>query len=200
MTYRFKWLSLPCVVVLLFVRVAVAADYQIDQDARNSVTFISDAPIEDITGVTSAIDGFVSWLADSLQEGTEFDSSEFYFEVELAGLKTGIGLRDRHLRENYLETEEFPYASLAGQIDSVRFVIDTAIVHVSGIFSIHGVEQPFGTVCSVTQSGTSYRVSSAFEIRLTDYNIEVPSLMFLKVNEVIEVRLDFYLRPMDPVE
>ena len=71
-----------------------------DLKAKNLVAFISDAPIEDIEGVTSAIDGYVIWSGDSLTLDANYESSEVYFEVELAGLKTGIGLRDSHLRDN----------------------------------------------------------------------------------------------------
>ena len=191
---------LSLVLALCLAQVAIAGNYQVDLNAKNRVTFISDAPIEDIEGVTSAIDGYVSWPGDSLTPGADYESSEVYFEVELAGLKTGIGLRDRHLRDNYLETDLYPYAFLAGHIVGVQIAKDTSRVELSGTFTIHGVERPFGTTCSVVRTGTTYHVMSEFEIRLTEHHIEVPSLMFLKVNEVIAVKLNFYLRSMDPVE
>jgi len=191
---------LSLVLALSLAQVAIAGNYQVDLNAKNLVTFISDAPIEDIEGVTSAIDGYVSWSGDSLTSGADYDSSEVYFEVELDGLKTGIGLRDRHLRNNYLETDLYPYAFIAGRILGVEIAGDTSRVEISGTFTIHGVERPFGTICTVVRTGPTYHVMSEFEVRLTEHNIEVPSLMFLKVNEVISVKLNFYLRPMDPAE
>lgn len=191
---------LSLAIALCLAQVATAGNYQVDTKAQNTVTFISDAPIEDIEGVTSAIDGYVSWSGDSLTSGSDYEGSEVYFEVELAGLKTGIGLRDRHLRDNYLEADLYPYAFIAGHIVGVQIANDTSKVEISGSFTIHGVERPFGTICSVVRTGTTYHVMSEFEVRLTEHNIEVPSLMFLKVNEVIAVKLDFYLQPMDPAE
>ena len=164
------------IIALCSVQVAAAAGFQVDREAQNSVTFISDAPIEDIEGVTSAIDGYVSWRADSLIEGPEYDSSEFYFEVELAGLQTGIGLRDRHLRENYLETDTYPYASLAGKLEEVEFTEDTWSVSISGLFAIHGVERPLSTTCKAVRMGDSFRVFCQFEVHLTEHNIEVPTI------------------------
>ena len=84
-----------------------------NRDHDNLVRFISQAPIEDFDGVTDRIDGYV------LLDGLRFESSaggpetEFYLEVELASLDTGIGLRNRHMRENYLEVEEYPYATFS---------------------------------------------------------------------------------------
>jgi polyisoprenoid-binding protein YceI len=175
----------------------LALDLQLDRNAAHNVTFISDAPVEDIEGVTSAIDGYVSWTGDSLASGTRYDSSEFYFEVELNGLETGIGLRDRHMRENYLETEKFPYASFSGSIAGVEVAGDTSLVRIAGTFLLHGEEQAMTLVCKVRPDEMSYHVTTQFEIRLPDFKIEVPSLMFLKISEVIAVKIDFYLKPME---
>ena len=75
----------------------------VDKSAENMVKFISDAPIEDFEGVTSSIDGYLFWEGDDL-----LNQSELYFEVDLNTVDTGIGLRNRHMRENYLHTDKFP--------------------------------------------------------------------------------------------
>ena len=42
----------------------------------------------------------------------EDDGSVVKFTVPLASLETGIGLRDRHMREKYLQVDKYPDAVL----------------------------------------------------------------------------------------
>ncbi|MEW5925464.1 MAG: YceI family protein, partial [Candidatus Zixiibacteriota bacterium] len=174
---------------------AEASEYHVDKAAANLVKFISDAPIEDFEGITDRIDGYVLFVKEHLAPGNDFDSSEVYFEVELNGLDTGIGLRNRHMRENYLETDIFPYAVFEGRLASVnekspgKFDVVT-----EGLMKIHGVEQTVSFDGTVMSDGNGYRVNYDFTVKLSDYNIEIPSLMFMKINEIIQIKLDFYVR------
>lgn len=174
---------------------ALATEYHLDREKNSTVKFISEAPFEDIEGVTDKIDGYVLWEGTRFGGESNFSNSEFYFEVELAGLETGIGLRNRHMRDNYLETDQFPYASYKGKIaevvlDSVNYYSVTS----EGIFSIHGVDRAVSIIALVSRIDTYLRVYCEFEIKLTDYNIDIPSLMFLKINETIQLFLDYYLK------
>lgn len=173
----------------------LAAEYHLNRDKTNLVKFISEAPIENFEGVTDKIDGYVLWEGAGFGVDSNFTNSEIYFEVELAGLDTGIGLRNRHMRDNYLETDLFPYASYKGRITAV--VLDSAnyyTVKSEGIFSIHGIERALSISALVSTIDTNLRVYCEFDIKLTDYNIDIPSLMFLKINETIHLVLDYYLK------
>ena len=172
-----------------------SAEYHVDLSARNQVKFISDAPIEDFEGVTDKIDGYVLWESESLTEGENYDKSEIYFEVELKSLDTGIGLRNRHMRENYLETEKYPYARYRGKIARVKSSPSGGFVIVSeGDFEVHGVTRAVTIFGEVTGDGNVYHVVSKFNIKLPDSKIDVPSLMFLKINEIIKLELEFNLK------
>ncbi|MBU1983946.1 YceI family protein, partial [bacterium] len=74
-------------------------------DKQNSVRFVSDAPTEKIVGKTNQISATLELDPDNVAA-----TAVGVFEVDLTTLKTGIGLRDRHMRENHLETDEFPVA------------------------------------------------------------------------------------------
>jgi len=181
--------------LLFLAGAAGAAEYHVDRGAKNHVKFISDAPIEDFEGVTGSIDGYVLWEGDSLKEGEDHPGSELYFEVELANLDTGIGLRNRHMRENYLETDKYPYARYRGKISRIKPSPSGGFVVISdGEFEVHGVSKPVTIIGEVSGDGKSYHVISKFDVRLPDHNIDVPSLMFMKINEIIKLELDFHLR------
>ena len=175
---------------------AVAQEYQVDLGRSRSVRFVSDAPIEDFEGTTELIDGYVLIEEGSPGAGDAVAGGELYFEVDLASLDTGIGLRNRHMRENYLETERFPFASYEAEIVGAQ--VDPGggwIVTATGTFQVHGVGRPMTAECPVSPVGDGFRVRCEFQLRLPDHDIEIPSLMFLKINEVIELAVDFHVSP-----
>ncbi len=177
-----------------------AGEYQVDRAADNKVVFVSDAPLDDFEGTTGKIDGYVLFDGDALSPDLDLDSSEVYFEVDLGSLDTGIGLRNRHMCENYLETEQYPYATFKGKLVSIDSCgADSCTVRSSGTMSIHGVDKPVEIVCTVVPLKDGYRVASDFTVRLPDYEIEVPSLMFMKINEEIALHLDFALKKIEAV-
>jgi polyisoprenoid-binding protein YceI len=172
-----------------------AEEYHVDREETNTVKFISDAPFEDFEGVTDKIDGYVLWNGTKLSPDSDYSNREFYFEVELASLDTGIGLRNRHMRENYLETDTYPYVSFKGKLTSVA--VDSAddySITGAGIFSLHGFDREISIIANVFNDENGIKVQSEFDIKLSDYNIEIPSLMFLKINETIHLILDFHLK------
>lgn len=177
---------------------ALAAEFHVDTDAERRVVFVSDAPIESFDGVTEKIDGYAVLPADRLADVTDFSQTKFYIEVDLASLDTGIGLRNRDMREDYLHTDEFPYAMYSGSIDSVTSLNDsTFLSYTSGDLTIHGVTKSHTTTDTVTARNGRYHVASHFPVALPDHHIEIPQLMFLKINEVVELDLWFVLKRVD---
>jgi polyisoprenoid-binding protein YceI len=174
---------------------ASTAEYNIDTSKDNLVRFISDAPLEDFDGVTDQIDGYVFWEGDVLPEDMSgLESSELYFEVKLATLDTGIGLRNRHMRDNYLETDKYPYASFKARLNEIRQLSDTLYSAIAaGQMSIHGNENPLRVTTTIIPHDKGFRIKCNFEVNLDDFDIEVPKFMFLKISEIIRLELDFYL-------
>ena len=182
-----------------FVTRLAAQEYHVDLSKPNRVTFISRAPIDNFEGVTDRIDGYAFWEGDGLVEGTAFEGSEMYFEVELNGLDTGIGLRNRHMRERYFQTDKYPYATYTGVIRRVDAAEGGALaVTSSGTMAIHGKEQSITIPCTATADGSGYRIQCRFQVLLSDYDIEIPSLMFMKISETIQLDLDFFVRRVEP--
>jgi len=167
-----------------------ATEIQVDKSQKNLVRFISDAPIEDFDGTTNKIDGYAIW------EGNEpLQKSEIYLEVDLASIDTGIGLRNRHMREHYLETDKYPRAEYSGKLTKAEKQSDTVYkVATEGKMTIHGVENPFAAEGTVTVDGMLFRVQVSFPIKLSDYKIKIPKIMFYKIDETMDLQLNFYLR------
>lgn len=172
-----------------------AQEYHVDGEADNRVVFISRASIEEFEGVTDRVDGYVLLDGEGVRAGSDFAGSALYFEVDLASLDTGIGLRNRHMRDNYLEVGDHPFATFEGAIERIDASTSGFQVVSRGLFAVHGVEQPRTLECGATPDGDGWRVTCAFDVNLTDHQIEIPRIMFLKLAEDIRVEIDMRLRP-----
>lgn len=98
------------VFLIIFFQNSVT-ELQVDHTKKNLVRFISDAPIENFEGITNNIDGYIYFEQEDFT-----NNSELYFEVDLRTIDTGIGLRNRHMRDNYLETDQYPFTFFSGKI------------------------------------------------------------------------------------
>lgn len=186
-----------CITAILFILSATAsgAEYNVDREKANSVVFISDAPFEDFEGTTSHIDGFAFWPGNEFGPDIDMSRTKIHFEVELATLKTGIGMRDKDMREDYLETDKYPYAVFDGKLTSITTTGENSFrVNASGEFEVHGVKKRREFSADVTFIDDHVKIVGSFGVDLNDHDIEVPSLLFLRINELIEVELEFYLK------
>jgi len=176
--------------ILLIAQATFPQEHFVDKGKNNLVKFISKTPIESFEGVTNQIDGYMYWEGESLT-----NKSQLYFEVNLDALDTGIGLRNRHMKENYLETFRYPYAQFNGKVVKEDAEPNNkSKVTVDGEMFIHGVAKKLTISGTIEKNKPSYRIQSEFTIKLSDYKIEVPSLMFMRISEEIKLVLDFFIK------
>lgn len=179
--------------VLIFSITTSASEYQVDRNKENLIKFISDAPIEEFEGITNNIDGYIN-----LPSFEQLNESQIYFEVDLETLDTGIGLRNRHMRENYLETEIFRYAFFDGVFNSAELVSENEYnVTVFGRINIHGIEKEISISGNLIKNRKQLSIETSFEISLTDFQIDVPELMFMKINENIKIECKIFTKEID---
>ncbi len=194
-------ISTCLVCLVLAFAPAHGLECHVDTSRENQVTFYSDAPIDDFEGVTDRIDGYVYWAESELQEDIQYDKTDLYFEVELDALDTGIGLRNRQMKNDYLETEKYPYATFSGKITEVKKSGgDEFLVTTDGELTIHGQTKDYTIECRVNRDAPAYRIRCEFQVSLPDFSIEVPSLMFMKISETIDLELDYYVRAINTEE
>ncbi len=174
----------------LAISVSYAAEFHVDKQQKNLVKFISDAPMEDFEGTTNKIDGYMT--NDGIDK---LVGSEVYFEVDLNSVSTGIGLRDRHMREDYLHTDKHKFTSFKGKINNATKVSDSEYdFTANGKKTIHGVTKDIIIKGKIFKSGNGYKVKANWAIKLPDYNIEVPKFMFLRINDEIKLEVEFNLK------
>ena len=172
--------------------------YQVALESDRLVRFTSSTAIDEFEGTTERLDGLVLLNTEELTDRTGGAESEIYLEVDLASLDTGIGMRDRQMRNSYLEVDRYPYAAFGGTIEQVVSLPGEMFqVTTQGILGIHGIEQERALTCNLATVNEGYRVNCSFSVFLSDHDIEIPKLMFLKLNNEIRMDLNFILEPVE---
>lgn len=174
--------------LLLLVTLTLPASFTTAQPystERGTVSFTSRVPLHTFTGTSEHLNGFVN-----------LDSREVDFHVDLETLRTGIGKRDRDMRDA-LETDRFPFAEFTGRLTTAINTESTApqTARVQGTFTIHGVSRPRTISGTLQKVQGGYRLRASFEVRLDAHQIEPPRLLMVKVNQVQQVEIDALLRP-----
>lgn len=183
--------SLFLIVVLLSAySYSFSAEYHVDKSQKNLVRFISETPVENFDGKTDKIDGY--FIAESIEK---LKGSELYFETQVGTFETGIGLRNRHMREDYLHTEKYPLSHFKGNITDSKMISETEYdVTAKGKLFLHGVTKDITINGKIYKLKDGFKIKSDFVVKLTDYKIKVPKFMFVRISEDIQLQLDFSVK------
>ncbi len=124
--------------------------------------------------------------------------------VDLKTLETGIGLRNTHLRDSYLEVgrgEGFEKAVLSnlklGDVDPGTFQGRTAF---TGDLALHGTKKQVTGEAEIHREGTSFRVNATFPVRTSDYGIAKPQYLGVGVREEVQVKVTLALSAVPVAE
>jgi polyisoprenoid-binding protein YceI len=166
------------------------------EDKNSNVTFESESDFETILGHTHTASGQVQ--AD-LDAGT----GSVDVRIPVAALDTGIELRNKHLQSSdWLDAKQFPDIRFVSR--SARKLEDGAW-EILGDFSLHGVAKPITVRAQVKPipaetaraaglgKGDWLRVSTPFEVKLSDFGVEVPGKLAGRVSDVWKVKLNLFV-------
>ena len=170
---------------ILFLILFSSVDAQEFKGEKGEIVFISQAPLSEFEGKSQALNGLV-----------DFDKNLLDFFIDLNTLKTGIGLRDRHMRENYLETKKFPFAEFTGKMKTVPNLEPGKSQNVVAVgkFKIHGVEREIEVPGQLTLQGNELLLKASFKVLLSDHNISIPKMMFYELAEEQIVNISIRLK------
>lgn len=179
-----KYLFSILLTLLIFPAITVAQSYQTE---NGTAVFHSEVPLHTFSGTSEHLTGMIS---------LEDKTIDFYLDLET--LRTGIGKRDRDMRET-LETDEYPFAEFLGELtsDFDTTSTDEQAVHAVGNFTIHGVENEIEVEGTLQMTDEGLLLKADWILLLKDYDIEPPSLLFVKVDQEQKIEIEALLKPVD---
>jgi len=168
-----------------------------DKYSRNQVSFFSTTPLEDITGISNAVKGKVTFNVADVK------SLKGSISIPVASIKTGIDLRDEHLRsDNWLDAETYPEITfMIKKVGDIKVTADSKLeAKVTGDFTAHGVTKEVVANVTITYLDESEQtkqrapgdllgVQATFNIVLSDYDVE-NMIVGQKVSENIEISIN----------
>jgi polyisoprenoid-binding protein YceI len=143
--------------------------------------------LENVTAVTTALSGIAG-------VDREKGAAVVRFRTLVASLKTGIDLRDEHLRgSDWLDAAKHPHI----EFESTRATRkDDKTWTVEGKFTLHGQTRPLTLDVEVVEipaelvkkahwgDKAGLRCAGQFKVKLSDYGVKIPSAAVAKVSDV----------------
>jgi polyisoprenoid-binding protein YceI len=112
------------------------------------------------------------------------------FQVRLATLETGIAVRDRHMRDEYLEVGTYPTATL--RIPRAALPANVPAGSCRGELTLHGRTHPVDVAFHLN-GGSGYDVSATMQVDMRDYGIQSPKYLGVTVKPLVDVSVDFHM-------
>ncbi len=112
--------------------------------------------------------------------------------VDLDSLDTGMSLRNKHMKEKYLQVSKYPKAKLIIK----KYKLDpqwsmqnpkTGELTIPAEVVIHGKSKPVNVKARIDDNA---KVQSDFEVQITDFNIDIPSFMGVTVADKVKVEIE----------
>jgi polyisoprenoid-binding protein YceI len=165
---------------------------------RNQATFFSTTPLEDITGMSSDVWGSISFDIEDVENTLKGEVL-----ISTASLKSGIDLRDEHIRSaDWLDAEQFPNISFnIKEVTGIEKIKgNKIIVKVLGEFTAHGVTKDVESevtlvyleeneMTKMRAPGDLLGVRANFNINLTDYGVQ-HMVLGKRVSDEIEINVN----------
>lgn len=164
--------------------------------ASSQVRFTSKPPLR-VVGKTNQIRGTV---VGNLSSPSSLIAE---FSVALDSLDTGINQRNKTMRDKCLETNKYPNVTfkLSKILRPVRPGEKTQ-VEIEGIFDLHGIKRTEKLLVNVLYDNASKKlnINAEFLIRLSDYQIKRPHILFFQLSDLIKINLDLALSPSSLID
>lgn len=164
------------IIVIIFIGIQTIVNGQIYSGIDGSLSFTSDAPLE-----------VISAKSENLQGALDLSKKTFAFKLYIRSFDGfNSPLQKEHFYENYLEADLYPNATFTGKIiENINEGENK--VRAKGLLSIHGVENEVIIMIDVNKEKEIITFKSDFKVKLDDYNIELPKIVYQKIAETVDV-------------
>jgi polyisoprenoid-binding protein YceI len=153
---------------------------------KSTVTFFSDAAIEDIKADNAASSSIFN-----------IETGEIAFSIPIKDFEFAKDLMKQHFNEKYMDTEKFPKSTFAGIISGYDpSASGEQKSTAKGKLFIHGVTQQVELPGTLEFTGDKIIARSKFMVKLKDYKVKIPQLLWQNIAEEVEVTIEFTFKPM----
>lgn len=143
------------------------------------------------TGVARAVDARVV-----VREQGESFAADVEARIDAATITTGIALRDRQMRRDFLQTDRYPAITFRGTaVPRDRPGGLPFAVTLRGPLTIRGVSREVEIPLRVTALADRYLAEGQVTLRLSDFRIPIPRFFIFVAEDPVVVTLKIRLTP-----
>ena len=105
-----------------------------------------------------------------------------------------LGLMEEHFNENYLESNIYPTSTFEGYIenfDKISLENNFQEISIKGTLTIKGESNEILAVGFLKKNNNKIELKSSFSVKLSEYNIKIPRVVFKKIDEEIKINLNY---------
>lgn len=147
--------------------------------AESHISFYSSAPVEDIEAVSTQ--------SRSLFEA---NGGNIAIVIPINSFEFDKKLMQEHFNEKFMESHQYPEATFTGTFSGYEpHKAGPQQVKARGKLMIHGVTRPLEAVGTLEFEGDQVFMEATFPLRVSDFDIEIPKLLFYNIAEEVEVRV-----------
>jgi polyisoprenoid-binding protein YceI len=120
------------------------------------------------------------------------DAKNVTLTVSVGSLTTGVELRDKHMKETYLEAPKFPEAKLV--IEKGCLALPESgekSGECPAAFTLHGETKGVTVKYKAAVAGKSVDVDASFVANFLDHGVQEPKYMGIKVKPLVDVKAKF---------
>ncbi len=169
-----------CTAIFLY---ALSSNAQKVFTKNGNISFHSKTTLENIDATSNQVMSVLVMATGDLQ-----------FSVLVKSFHFPKALMEEHFNESYIESDKYPKATFKGKIadiSKVNFTKDgTYAVTVSGDLTLHGVTKATSTTGSIIVKSGKASAVSTFNLKLADYNINIPSVAKSNISEMITIKVN----------
>jgi len=169
--------------ILLLLMGRTVAFAQVYTAQNGTATFEAKMPLNSYIGETDQLEGSI-----------DFTTGKVDFTVPVKSIKTGNEKRDGHMYE-LLEAQKNPKVVFKGQLTE-DFDLDTTSKHTvkaKGDFTLAGSTRQITLPLDLNPVSKGIQLKASWSLLITDYGLERPSLMFIKVKDQHDLSVDVLL-------
>jgi len=135
-----------------------------------------------------------SVTGDVTPDGDQSGAVRGTLHVDLQTLETGIGIRDRHMKNNYLEVEKGAGFSTA-TIDDIRVEKLDGKSTFTGVLTLHGQKKKISGAADLQQRDGRIKVQAQFALKVSDFEIPAPTYLGVGVRDEIQIKVSLMAMP-----
>ena len=172
--------------VFLLIGICASAFAQKYTAEKSFISFYSHATIEDIK-------------AENTKASSIFntETGDIVFSIPIKEFEFAKSLMKEHFNDKYMDSEKLPKSTFQGKITGYQAnATGVQQAKATGKLTIHGITKDIDVPGTVEFANGKVILKSSFVVKLEDYEITRPQLLWQNIAEQVEVKVEFTYKPI----